>query len=655
VLGVSGPIWRSHDDPARIAKLLFSTPAFVAHRAGWESNLLPMLDDARVIEQREGVNGRWTLWRSRGMELHLRQNSIPRAVISANTDARPQFAPSVLQAVFPLVIADQPYRVLILGVGGGVPLQTCLQFPVQHVVCAEEDSNLIEILRGPLAQETGRDPFADERSRLITVPPAVALMSGSDLYDVILSSPASSAVTAGATAFTVDYYQHAARHLADGGLFSQRFECVDYGPQPLQLVVQSMRQAFLEVVAIETAAGEMLLLGTNTKGLFIPENLAARLETPHVQSLLARCGLDWSTLLNFPAYDHAALGEICSAARFPSNTPANGFLALGAPLELMRWGTKLQEVQQVLTAKRTTVSPFLKKDRTLDNETEVVNLSRKSRMLEWLGDERVSPELLRRLSEVVTAQKLVEENPESHWWEYRKALRQQMQDRPRPAIKLVAHTDEQAPVHPEDERRKRYFSALGNALKTAQPTEEQIEAIESCLTPFDPLLSYFARHEIADLLKRSRTNTSAELTHSLHVINFAPAADASTRNVAEALKLVVDAPEAVPDAARRFDLMNGLIQTLRTRWELRQSYPVRSPQKELTDVDRSVVAIEKALAVMENLYSKANLSPSDWSNRRQVIDRMLLRPLRTRRTELQSAVAQREIRNRTLKNGTGAK
>lgn len=642
VIGMSVPLWSGHYNPSQTTKLLFSTPTFVAHRAGWESRLLPMLDDARVISTRQGVRGPLTLWRSHGLQLHLRENGIPRAVLSADVQSYPQFAPEVLQAVFPLVLAQNPGRVLLLGAAGGVPLSTCLQFPVQRVVCAEGDARLIDVIRGPIAEATGEDPFADERVQLITLPPAVAVMSTREQFDVILSSSPSAAVLAGGASFTADHYQRTSRRLASGGIFCQRLECVDFGPGPLLMILQSMRQAFREVLAVETSAGELLLLGTNTADVFIPGDLPARLEAPHIRRVLETCGLDWSALLNYPAYDHSALGEICAEGHAWSNSSGNGILAFTAPLEVMRWGAKLQEVQKILTAARSTPAPFIDDEIVAKLAEDGSKLSRKSRMLDWLGEDRVSPELLRRLSEVVTQHKLVNENPESHWWEYRKALRQQLQDHPRSKVQQVNHSVGEVPLHIEDEHRKQYFVALGAAAKQPSPSAEHINAVVDFLQPYDPLLSYFARQEIADLHARGHVDPATELALRLHVIYFAPVADGSTRNVATAIELLVKAPEAIPDAAQRFDVLNGLVQTLRSRWELRQSYPVKSPRRQLSDIDRSIVAIEKAIDSMAPLCSVAQLSDSEWESRQQVIDRMLLRPLRAYRSQLQAAATRNE-------------
>jgi len=634
---LSLPAWRSCDDPSRTAKLLFSTPTFLAYRSGWELQHLPHLDDVRMIDRQEGITGPLTLWRGRVAELYVREAGVPRAIVSKSTEAVPQFAPEVLQAVYSLVIADQPGRVLLLGLSSGVPLSTSLSFPIREAVCFEGDTQLINLVRGPLARETGYDPLSDDRVTLHQVSPELALMTRpSEPFDVVISSPSSSAMTNGSVAFTREFYERAAKQLAERGLFCQRFECIDYGPEPLRLVVKAMQSAFRSVMAIETSAGEFLLLAANSSDVFIPEDVAARLETPHIGRILARCGLDWSTLLNQPAYDHSALGEICAETSSPANSALRGQLAAMAPIEVMRWANKQQEIQATLTATRATQAAFWSDGDQANWLEKEIQLTRRSRLVEWLGDKRVSRELLRRINEVVSQRKVVHENPDTHWWEYRKVLRKQLQDRPRSAIQQVAAMDEKQKPHPEDVRRRDYFVALGNAARNEQPTRQQIADVEEYLEPYDPLVSYFARHEVADLLGRSGQDPNQELIHRLHVIYFAPTLDASVWNVAKTLEALVNHPEAIPDDSTRFDALNGLIQTLRVRWEIRQSRTESSPQRTLEFLDQSLVAVEKAVTAMDAISGSAGVSTADWQVRREVINRLMVRPLMSYRTEMRS-------------------
>lgn len=653
-VGLSVPLWRANHNPVMTAKLLFSTPSFVAHRAGWESRLLPMLDDARAIDVREGTRGPLTVWRSHGLELHLRESGIPKSIVTANSETHPQFAPEVLQAVFPLVLSQHPNQVLILGASSGVPLATCLKFPVLDVTCVESDGPLVQVIRGPIARETGNDPFQDERVRLVTIPPALAVMSRTDTYDVILSSPPASSIVAGGAMFTVDHYRHVARALAPEGIFCQRFPCVDYGIDPMRIVVQSMRQAFTEVIAIESSAGEFLLLGTNVAGTFVAGDLPSRLQATHVRQILANSGLDWSALLNYPAYDDAALGEICASGRAWTNAAANGILALRAPVELMRWGAKLNELHQVLDARRTTQAPYLNRELETKVAQEGVHLSRKSRLLEWMDDRYVSPDLLRRLAELVIQQKVVRENPDAefHSWGYRTALREQLQSRRPSGIQKASHSMTAEAVHPDDQRRQDYFLALGQAA--SNPTAERIAAVTAFLKPFDPMVSYFAHLEIADLQAKGKVDPAAELIHRLHSVYFSPVADGSTRNIVTALELIVQHPESIPDPARRFDILNGLVQTLRTHWETRQSYAVKSPRRRLAEVDRSLVAIDKTVDVMTGLCGDAGIASAEMDHRKLVIDRLLTRPLHAYREQLQQMAAKNESRTRAIIDGETA-
>lgn len=645
------PVWRTCVDPSRTAKLLYSTPTFMAYRSGWETECLPALDDIRMIEQREGRTGPLTLWRGRVAELYVREAGVPRAIVTKHAEIVPQFAPEVLQAVYALTICDRPSRVLIMGLSAGVPLSTCLSFPVRELVCLEGDANLIQFVRGPLARETGFDPLSDDRVTVRQVSPELALMARrEDYFDVVLSCPAASSLVDGAAEYTQEFYQRAARQLAKRGLFCQRFECVDYGPEPLQLVVKAMQSAFRKVIAIETASGELLLLAAHSDDLFVPNDFANRLEMSHVRAILAHSGLDWSVLLNQASFDHNALQEVCELSNLAANSTMNGLLAARSPMELMRWGNKLQEVQNLLQGKRTSPAPFaieVARQRAAIPGQEMP-LSRRSRLVEWLDESYVTRELLRRLEEVATQQKIVRENPDEHWWKYRKELRKQLQERPRSAVQQVKAIDERRKPHPEDVFRREYFLALGEAATRSQPTREQIAKVEKFLEPYDPLLSYFARQETAEMLGRTDADPVHELMYRLYVIYFAPAVDGSVRNVAKAIVATVKHPEAIPDDAQRFDTLNGLIQTLRVRWEIRQTMVESSSNKLLEDVDQSLLAVEKGIVALDKTWQSAGVSDEEWKTRRQMIERLLLRPLRTYRAEVHARQIRGEAQGQAI-------
>ena len=162
------------------------------------------------------------------------------------------------------------------------------------------------------------------------------------------------------------------------------------------------------------------------------------------------------------------------------------------------------------------------------------------------------------------------------------------------------------------------------------------------------MLSYFARQEIADLLARCDKDADRELAYRLHVIFFAPTRDASVRNVATALNALVKHPDAIPDPSTRFDALNGLVQTMRTRWETRQFISETSVKKVLEDVDQSLISVENGVTALDQLAVSAGIPETDWKNRKQVIERLLLRPLRSYRAEITARQARSQMQARAI-------
>jgi hypothetical protein len=105
--------------------------------------------------------------------------------------------------------------------------------------------------------------------------------------------------------------------------------------------------------------------------------------------------------------------------------------------------------------------------------------------------------------------------------------------------------------------------------------------------------------------------------------------------VAKAIEAIVDHPETIPDDDARFDALNGLIQTLRIRWEVRQSGTDTSSKKILEDIDHSLLAVEKGVSMLDSLVVSAHVTDREWQIRRNVIERLMLRPLRTYRSHVE--------------------
>jgi hypothetical protein len=592
-------------EPSRAAQLLFSTKVFMAWRTSTEPRLLPFLDDSRLLVEREGECGTFTLWKQRGVQLSLRENGIPCGTYCPRPEIGPQFSGEIVPCVLPLVLHEAPRHMLILGLGSGSGLGACLEFPIEDVTCVDADPVLIDILKDSMWPAALANPRDDNRARVLCVEPSLAVQSRRGSYDVVYADSGQSGVSHGTPHFTREFYAGAARQLAADGIFAQRFQQIDYGPWPLQTALATLRSVFAEVAAIEVAPGELVLLGTQSPAGLARPHLLERFQTPQTRRTLAHLGWDWSIVLNLAAYSGNGCDAVIRDAKI--NTAANGLFAFRLPQETMRWGPKAEELVTVL-------SPHA------------------GRMAIWPNVNGNDTELLRRLSDVMREHDLMTSYPDQPW-SYRKLVREELTKHPHTTIEEGASGFERR-LDAVDRRRVDYFTALGQAARAAHPTLESLRRIEEFAEPFDPVLTYFLHHELATFYARSdAAGSEAQLQHRLYSVYYADSRDRSVRDVVNALDILNREPRLVaPD--QRWDYLNALLGFLEARWLNRGLGKPASPQVVLNDLERTIAAVESSLAVMDGLRDAVGLSEADWAARRSVLERALVRPLRSYREEL---------------------
>lgn len=613
VLLCTGTGMQGRYNPALSARLLFSTSAFASYGSGMRYDLLPYLDEARLIQTARGEKGVYTTWKYGGRQYQIRGNGLPLGVASLDARLFPRHLPETLGVALPLVLHEHPERMMLLGLGTGESLVASMAFPVAEVVCCELDSTLLELVQS-LGRRAGHDFWNDTKLRIQTCDPVLALASHQALYDVIVSEPDSLALLQSQSSITVEFYSQAAGRLEDDGVFCQRLTAYDLGPEPVRVVVQSMQQAFRDVMIVEAAAGEFLCLGTNSSKGLLRDRLTRRLQQMHVRKLLAESGFDWAAILNLPAVESSGLAEFSGAAGLVINASASSLMPLGLPREVMRWGAKNVELARAL---------------------EPVG----GRLLNWLGDEASQPDLLRRLSELKAQQDLMNRYS-SQFWAYRASVRDQVSNRPRSQIQPVA-LGEPKRMHPEDLRRLSYFEALGQAVRSK--SREDIALLDLFEQPYDPLLTYFLHQEAAELHRYSpQRDPTAELQHRLHTTWFSSPRDASLKNVVAALELLRDHPEAEPDPEQRWDDFNALLQALQLRWQARSGVKPSTPRAGIADIDQSLAAVEKTVRVMEQLTREAGIPYELWEKRREALDRTLVRPALALKNQLLPYALRRE-------------
>ncbi|QDT93511.1 spermine/spermidine synthase domain-containing protein [Gimesia algae] len=620
VLLTTGLFSHNNYDVHHSAKLLFSTNTFTGLRYGLKPELLPHLDEGRCLSELEGQYGTFTIWSYRENQIQIRRSGLPFGVTSVDAGLCPHTTGELMPFVIPVVLHERPADVLFLGLGAGVGVNSSLDFPVQHVTCLEPDRSLVKLYHEEIAPRNAISAFDSERVELVQMPIALAMAARTDTetqYDLIISNPAHSVVTQSQAEYTAEFYRNVSRHLNADGIFCQRFQHIDFGAQPLRVMAQTFRAAFQQVLAIEIANGETLFLGTNSAQGFIRNNLIDRIQAPQVRRTLAQVGWDWSVLLNLAAYSNKALADMTVDFKTSVNHSSTGNFAFTLPYEMMRWGMKQEEIRKMVSAEIRSENP--------------VKEYRSSRLLNWMEGEKNDPIILRRLSEVTAQNRLMARYPDQYW-KYRKPAKDQITENPRSLIKQVAaeNLHKEDYIHDEDKRRMFYFKALSDAMEKASPTADQIGRVTTFTATYDPMISYFMHDEVAELYNKSDDAPDIlEFSHRLHAINYGSANDRSIVSVVRALELAATDPSLFQEPGQQWDHLNGLLQSLKYRWDNRsQARPLTSKQA-LHDIELSISGIERAFETMDEIQAQANVSAQDWQLRKKVLERTLVRPLET--------------------------
>ena len=585
--------------PSRSARLLFDASTLLSWKQGVPRRLLTALDERRMISRQETLNGTLTAWRSRGSAVSLRLDGIPLSLTSEDIALCPLPASEVLRVLLPMVLHDDPESLLLLSDPGGVGTKVAVEFPLRRITAYEE------IAFGSAGDTVLPDPPEDERLTCRTVSGRLALLVEDDGYDVIVSAPGNLATFGDVAYLTRGFYQAAARHLNEGGIFCQRLRYSDFGPEPLRVISETMRGVFDRVLAVELGGGELALLGTVGEATVFREGLAGRLQRPQVCRVLANLGWDWSMPMNLKVIPVEQLAKFAEAAP-RVNTTISGYLGHRLPLEMMRWGPKGAELQEATSGMAASIA-FLAVP-TAERE-----------------------EVLLRIKAVSRQHEMMTRYPDQPW-AYRKAVRKHLDETPRSIIKKVEGSLERV-LHPEEQRRLDYFEALSDAIREID--EESLAELESFVEPYDPWITYFLHHEIAPLYEQlGAAGQARALAHRLHAAYFADPRDRSIRNIVSSINLLTENPKLISDSAERYDQLNGLLELLLRRWERRGGGIPSSPDVALADINKSLDALVKTVPVMRDLAADAGISPQDWSKREDAIERMLTRPLREYRAKL---------------------
>jgi spermidine synthase len=283
----------------------------------------------------EGRSSIVTVYERPGSRL-LRTNGLPEADFQYSP---PYFSlSSVLLGVIPYLLAEDPERALVIGLGGGNTLRALVDTPIPKIEVVELEPRVVE------AQATlyrGRaNPLEDPRVRLVLDDGRHHLLRAAGVagerYDVIASQPSHPWREGAANLFTEEFFRLVRARLAEGGCFALWINGFSMDPESLLAVVASFERVFPGsqlVDASKRGRRDDLLLVGGLKPLRVEAAvLDERLATAPLEGRLAGFGIRGVPgLLSYFEGPAAAFAALSPGA---ANTDDNAFVETRVPRRL---------------------------------------------------------------------------------------------------------------------------------------------------------------------------------------------------------------------------------------------------------------------------------------------------------------------------------
>jgi spermidine synthase len=239
---------------AKLKKLITTAAAFVCFFGGYflltyenqviltasifqdeeraEVKLLAVEEDiyaAVAVEERKEVRGTWR---------QLSMNGVNVAGTSCEL-----FSIQKLQGHLPLLLHENPKRVLHIGFGSGGTAWAVSRYPVEKITIAEISHSVIK-KAARYFHDVNHGVLEDPRVEVVFTDGRNKVLADKQTYDVILSDSIHPRFSGNGSLYTYDYYQLLKKRLKPGGLVSQWLPFYSITPQNFKMIVKSFYKVF---------------------------------------------------------------------------------------------------------------------------------------------------------------------------------------------------------------------------------------------------------------------------------------------------------------------------------------------------------------------------------------------------------------------------
>lgn len=217
------------------------------------ANLDLLLKRGELVYYKEGASATVSV-RRRGGETTL--------AIEGKVDASDNGGDMTTQkllAHLPLLVADAPGRVCIIGLGSGVTLNAALKHPIGRVDVVELSPEVVEASR--FFHHVNERALEDPRVRLIINDGRNHLLLTAETYDVIISEPSNPWMAGVSALFTREFFQLVYARLTDRGIFCQWLHSYNMSGRDLKSVLRAFQEVFPGASLWALNENDLLLLG----------------------------------------------------------------------------------------------------------------------------------------------------------------------------------------------------------------------------------------------------------------------------------------------------------------------------------------------------------------------------------------------------------
>ncbi|HEY3176295.1 MAG TPA: fused MFS/spermidine synthase [Candidatus Polarisedimenticolia bacterium] len=286
-----------------------------------------MVDDMDLKFYKEGMTTSVMVVREKSTGVYL-------LAVNGKIDASSEgdLPTQILSGHIPLLMAENPRDVLVIGFASGITVGATAQHPVDSITAVEIEPAILDASH--FFDPFNHRPLEDPRVKAVRNDGRNFLLVSGRRYDVIISEPSNPWMTVAANLFTREFFQLGQGRLKPGGVFAQWLQLYGMSPADLQALVRTFHSVFPHVLVFNTIEdADLLLIGSERPLSIDTEELSRRMSDLSVKVDLMRLHATTpQDLLSYLVFGTREVDQFTRGAGL--NTDDNALIEFHAPKSL---------------------------------------------------------------------------------------------------------------------------------------------------------------------------------------------------------------------------------------------------------------------------------------------------------------------------------